>query len=360
MLLHSLSDKKLLSTTHELTRRERRLALSVLLHLNEIERRKLHLELAYKSMFEFCTAALGYSESAASRRLRVARCVARFPEVYALLESNEVNVSTVAQVARVLSVDNKVEILARIRGRSQRQVEAIVAEYEPRAAAPRDRVRTVVVRVPVVAAPSTPVQAANVGEDGRGLSLATDPGAAPNGRNTPPRAPARDHNRNGCECKDGVDSRGATGAVAVGGMSEAARLERLASIHFCASEAFMAKIEKVKSLVWHRLPANATFEQVFELALDFLIAREDPSRRQSRREQRAGRQERGAVKAAGNAKKRRENPRHIPMAVRDTVFRERRRPLHVQGWQWPALRIQARAADRSCQTRCPWWPRHAG
>ena len=70
---------------------------------------------------------LGYSESAAARRIRTARCVARFPEVLALLKSNEVNLSTVAHVSNVLDKRNKDELLERIRGTSQRKVKAIAS-----------------------------------------------------------------------------------------------------------------------------------------------------------------------------------------------------------------------------------------
>jgi hypothetical protein len=67
--------------------------------------------------------------------------------VFPLLEANEVNLSTIAQVSRILNQGNSSAVLARIRGKSQREVEAIVAEYEPRASLPPDRVRTVVVAV---------------------------------------------------------------------------------------------------------------------------------------------------------------------------------------------------------------------
>ncbi len=73
MSVRSLSDKVILSRVCELTKRERSVTLQVLLHLNEIERRKLHLKLGYASMFAYCTSGLGYSASAAVRRLRTAR-----------------------------------------------------------------------------------------------------------------------------------------------------------------------------------------------------------------------------------------------------------------------------------------------
>lgn len=57
--LRALSDRDILSRTLELTRRERSATLEVLLHLNEIERRQLHLEQGYSSLFDYCTRALG-------------------------------------------------------------------------------------------------------------------------------------------------------------------------------------------------------------------------------------------------------------------------------------------------------------
>jgi hypothetical protein len=101
--LRSPSDTDILSRTRAVIAQERELTLRVLLHLNKIERRKLHLKQGYQSMFDYCTTGLGYSLSAAARRIRAARCVARFPEVYDLLQANEANVSTVAQVSRILN-----------------------------------------------------------------------------------------------------------------------------------------------------------------------------------------------------------------------------------------------------------------
>jgi hypothetical protein len=99
--LRSLSDKEILSRIHDLTSRERKLTLAVLLHLNEIERRKLHLKHGYASMFDYCTSGLGYSASAAGRRIQTSRCIARFPEIRELLESNRVNLTTVSLVSRI-------------------------------------------------------------------------------------------------------------------------------------------------------------------------------------------------------------------------------------------------------------------
>ena len=73
--LSGLSDGELLSRVKDLVARERAVTLEILVHLIEVERRRLHVGLGYASMFEYATRHLGYSESAAARRIRVARCI---------------------------------------------------------------------------------------------------------------------------------------------------------------------------------------------------------------------------------------------------------------------------------------------
>ena len=96
--LKSLSDKELLAEILKLRRREHRTTLEILVHLNEIERRRLHLKLGCSSLFEYCTRHLKYSASAACRRIQTARCVRMHPEVYGLLEQEKLNLTTVALV----------------------------------------------------------------------------------------------------------------------------------------------------------------------------------------------------------------------------------------------------------------------
>jgi hypothetical protein len=73
--ISGLSDRELLSRVKDLVSRERAVTLEILVHLIEVERRRLHLGLGYASMFDYCTRHLGYSSSAASRRIQAARCV---------------------------------------------------------------------------------------------------------------------------------------------------------------------------------------------------------------------------------------------------------------------------------------------
>src|SRR5688572_14730117 len=96
--LRSLSDHQLLANTDAIVAQNRKLTLKLLDHLREIERRKLHLRCGHSSMFDYCTRQLRLSEPAAARRLRSARCLSRFPWLHELLESGEVNLSTISLV----------------------------------------------------------------------------------------------------------------------------------------------------------------------------------------------------------------------------------------------------------------------
>ena len=104
-----LSDPELLRSIEDLGRKEREITLEILVHLIEVERRKLHLTLGYPSLFAYCTTRLGYSESGANRRIRSARCIRDFPDVYDLLRCQEVNLSTVALFAGILTPDTMLQ-----------------------------------------------------------------------------------------------------------------------------------------------------------------------------------------------------------------------------------------------------------
>jgi hypothetical protein len=262
--LRSISDHQLLSDTDAIAVQDRKLTLTLLVHLHEIERRKLYAKRGYSSMFDYCTTRLRLSEGSAMRRIRTSRCLARYPELYPLLESGEVNLMSVALIARVLRPANAGALIERIRGKSKREIEAIVAELDPRSLIPPDRITTIM--VPVVHQFTT---ATGGGKESSSV-------AAPAG----PRE----------------------------------QLEQCSVVQFTARQAFMAKVDHARALLWHQFP-NATFEQVFELGLDALIAQRDPAERQKRREKRALKSKSASATAAAIAGK-----RYIHAAVRDQVF----------------------------------------
>jgi hypothetical protein len=297
--LRSLCDADILSRTQTLVSRERAMTLQLLLHLNEIEKRKLHLKQGYSSMFDYCTSGLRYSEAAAVRRIRTARCVARFPEVFGLLESNDMNLSTISRISRVLTAENKDAVLSRARKRSQREVEAIVAEYQPRTML-RDIVRPVVLRLRAGVAASA-ISATTAAPDRPAIATCMVDSA-------PKDACEKDAYR---RCDGDYHPTGVVGA-------KEGITEKRIQFQFSATEAFREKLEKVKSLAWHRLPANPSLEQVFGLALEFFIERQDPSERRARRETR--RASAMAASMTGVSERVPDGSRHVAAAVKDEVF----------------------------------------
>lgn len=79
--LKALSDTSLLAELEELRGKECAVVLEALACLWEVERRRIYVPRGYPSLFDFCTGHLGYSKSAAIRRIRAARCIGRFPQV---------------------------------------------------------------------------------------------------------------------------------------------------------------------------------------------------------------------------------------------------------------------------------------
>jgi 5-methylcytosine-specific restriction endonuclease McrA len=277
--LAGLSNRDLLSRVKSLVLQERSTTLEILVHLNEVERRKLYLTLGYPSLFEYCSRALGYSSSAAGRRIHAARCVRDFPEVYELFEKNAVTLVTISLVASILNESNKSEILGRIRYRSQREVETIAATYRPPVVF-RDRARPVCVAVPE----TEEKEALNSGHGG-------------------PLTPSA-----GSEKKRPSSSRVDDNAEA-----PPLRLEQKLLVQFLASEAFMKKFEEARALLSNTL-RKASYEAVFEMALDEILRSRSPKEKKQRREKR---------KLAAAPKKiaqTAESTRHIPTATRDAVF----------------------------------------
>jgi hypothetical protein len=305
----------LLSRVKDLVSRERAMTLEILTHLIEVERRRLHVGLGVASMFDYCTRHLGYASSSAARRIQSARCLRDYPEVLPLLEKNEVNLSTVSLVASILTRENYKDILSRIRGKSQKEVEGIVADYRPPVSL-RDRARPVWVAVPssrpsiseagIAGALSSPpssgsdtgssaplLSTGSGGERGpeapmmesvsRSVGSAVPSGAAPTQRTS-----RCDSSR----CGSGKAPNSAGGTV---------RLEKKRFVQFVASERFMKKLERARALLSNRSGA-LSYEAVLEAALDEFLKDHDPEERKRRREERKQEAE-AKTKSAGSVEK---------------------------------------------------------
>jgi 5-methylcytosine-specific restriction endonuclease McrA len=283
--LSKLSDKELIHRLETLTQKERQTTLEILLHLIEVDRRSLYLPRGYASLFDYCTRRLRYSESAAMRRIKSARCIREFPEVYELLAKGRLNLATVSLIAGVLTKENKSRLLAEAVDKSKREIEMIVALYNPKKVI-RDRVRPVYVAKPVP-------------KEKRELLSGKEFTATGGGKKP-------------CNVENSTPSRKQTGTDSKPGDVE---LEKKFKLEFTVDPRFMEKLNKVRSILSTKYPGGFEFGKLFEIVIDEFIERHSPPKKIQRREQRQAKRKSQKMKSNSNSKS-----RLIPAAVRDKVF----------------------------------------
>ena len=191
-----LPDQVLLEQTRMLARHEQALQLCVLDHLREIEARRLYLRLGYSSLFDYTVRELHYTEAAAWRRIKAMRLCRETRGVRERLQDGSLNLSSAALLQNsferwersgggpvaaasagagrgaaasgatgtsagpragsappaapgkaadarlpVLDAHARQQLVERAMGKSTRQVQQMLAEVDPEAAAPAERLR---------------------------------------------------------------------------------------------------------------------------------------------------------------------------------------------------------------------------
>ena len=237
-----LSDADLLQRLLVLAGRERESTVELVAHLAELDARKLHLAEGYGSLFSYCTGALRLAEHAAYNRIEAARASRRFPAILDLLADGSLSLSTVRLLAPHLRPDNFEALVATAKGRSKREVEALVARL-----APRPDVAASVRKLPLGAIRrlrgrrcSQPCRQPPWRQ--RPSGPAPDRPArrlAPRRRRRRPRAP--------------TDRRGARAACAAGRWSSPLAPERY-RVQFTVGEATHEKLRRVQELLRREIP----------------------------------------------------------------------------------------------------------
>ena len=139
MELRTLSNTDLMNRFSKLVQTERKITHLVLECISEIDLRKIYLERAYPSLFEYLVKVFGYSPSAAARRIESARLLREVPEIASKLEDGSLNLSQLSQVqqairstqkqeARKVPTAEKRELLKKIENTTQNQTVLILAK----------------------------------------------------------------------------------------------------------------------------------------------------------------------------------------------------------------------------------------
>jgi hypothetical protein len=151
--LKNLSHDSLVTNTKSLVQRETEITLKVLFHIQEIERRRLHIERGFSSLHEFCVKYLGYSDGSAARRIQASRLLKAHPELETKIEKGEMSLSVAAQAQnffysemkvqnKIYSKEQKQEILQILESKSSREAEKELLKISPQSL-PKEKLRQV-------------------------------------------------------------------------------------------------------------------------------------------------------------------------------------------------------------------------
>lgn len=94
-------DNELNSIIKNLASEERKLTKEILLHIAEVDKRRLYLRMAYSSLFDYLRKEIGYSEGSAQRRIDAARLINKLPEVSNKIELGHIHLSQISKVQKI-------------------------------------------------------------------------------------------------------------------------------------------------------------------------------------------------------------------------------------------------------------------
>ncbi len=173
----------------DLLRRERAALAEFLVALAEFDRRRLWLELGHASLFYFLHRELGLAKGPAFYRKIAAELIQRYPEVVEPLRDGRLCLTSVVELSKVITPENRSDVLPRFFELSKREAKAVTAALLPDEAPPR---REVVTAVRAAAAPPAAAFALSLSKGGH-ASPAEAVGAsdAPRATSVLPEEPAR-------------------------------------------------------------------------------------------------------------------------------------------------------------------------
>ncbi|MES2768657.1 MAG: HNH endonuclease signature motif containing protein [Bdellovibrionota bacterium] len=153
MNLKHFSNQNLLENAKRLSSEERKITTEILHHLREIENRKLHLEMGFSSIFEYCLRELKYSESQAQRRICAMRLIRDLPEVEAKIKEGSLSLSNAAKIQsfirqaykdeKPLNLSEKKELVQKIENKSTRECELELIKLSPEPIITRSKERII-------------------------------------------------------------------------------------------------------------------------------------------------------------------------------------------------------------------------
>jgi hypothetical protein len=234
----------------DLLRREHHALAEFIAAVAEFDRRRRWMELGYTSLFWYLHRELGLSKGAAYYRRAAAELVQRFPDVLDPLRDGRLCLSSVAELAKVLTPENRAEVLPRFLTLSKGEAKEVVAELLPADAPP---LRDVVTDVggPKTAPPASAALAVELAfTTSRGFpeNLAHANSVVPDEAPIPAPAPSR----------PAFEIEPLTG--------------ELRRLHITVSRRLLEKLDAAGDALSHSHP-GATRDEILEVGLDLVLER---------------------------------------------------------------------------------------
>ena len=237
--LSHLADHVLLQELRTLLARERAATAELLVHLAEVDSRRLYLAAAHPSMHDYCVRVLHMSEHAAFKRIRAARAARRFPRILGMLAAGRLHLSGVVILAPRLTRANADELLDASAHRTKSEIELLLAQRFPGTDVPTS-VRELPAPAPPPAAPLAPGPV-----EPHAVAASLEPGDAQRASLAP-----------------GPVARAGSAPIAPG------RFE----VRFTLGQTAHDKLQYARELLGHAVPSG-DIPQVIERALDELISK---------------------------------------------------------------------------------------
>jgi hypothetical protein len=103
--LSGVPSAQLLVRVRQLVQRGNAVEAELLVHLGEVDSRRLYLEEGCPSMFAWCQRVLHFAESVAYKRIQAARAVRAHPEILEAVRRGDLHLTAVSLLAPKLTKD---------------------------------------------------------------------------------------------------------------------------------------------------------------------------------------------------------------------------------------------------------------
>jgi hypothetical protein len=138
--LEHLTDEELHASALKTAQMDIQSQLNTVMHLLEVNRRRLFAQRGFSSIFEYGVKALGFSEPAASERVQAMRLIQTLPAAANMLQTRELSLSSAASIQKFIRKEERInqrvftdleknQILSEVSGKSVRETAQILLTF---------------------------------------------------------------------------------------------------------------------------------------------------------------------------------------------------------------------------------------